>query len=250
MITHQGEFSTYTVKEFSKLIGKDVIKAHQLLKNDIPLHEYWLVTDNTFSVNENKESMPKWLEWMTGKKHDEADEIGFSYSMLTPLKENLPPAENEFGIKGPRVPVITVQKEFNESIDTMFKVAGDISTRPKWADGVQAVENITKPIQQIGTAHNCVAGKNVSVLITSGFKKDDKSITIEETDNKRSATSQVMLEKKGENKTLMTFTLFLKKNPIMLTVFNLFMKKKYIYSFKKSMENLEVYLNAQKVQTA
>ena len=39
VITHHGEFSTYTVKEFSKLIGKDVIKAHQLLKNDIPLHE-------------------------------------------------------------------------------------------------------------------------------------------------------------------------------------------------------------------
>src|SRR5688500_14286543 len=36
VITHHGEFSTYTVSEFNKLIGKDVIKAHQLLKNDIP----------------------------------------------------------------------------------------------------------------------------------------------------------------------------------------------------------------------
>src|SRR4051812_7025416 len=35
VITHYGKFSTYTVKDFSKLIGKDVIVAHQLLKNDI-----------------------------------------------------------------------------------------------------------------------------------------------------------------------------------------------------------------------
>ena len=44
VITHYGEFVGYSVKHFNKLIGKDVIVAHQLLKNDIELHEYWLVT--------------------------------------------------------------------------------------------------------------------------------------------------------------------------------------------------------------
>ena len=32
VITHYGEFTGYNVKNFSKLIGKDVIVAHQLLK--------------------------------------------------------------------------------------------------------------------------------------------------------------------------------------------------------------------------
>ena len=45
---------------------------------------------------------------------------------------------------------------------------------------------------------------------------------------------------------LMTFSLLLKKNPLMLTMFNLFMKKKYTAVFKKSLENLEEYLNSQK----
>src|SRR5207244_166380 len=40
VITHYGEFSTYNVKKYDKLIGKDVIVAHQLLKNNIDLHEY------------------------------------------------------------------------------------------------------------------------------------------------------------------------------------------------------------------
>src|SRR5215211_4262585 len=44
VITHYGEFAGYSVKNFEKLIGKDVIVAHQLLKNDIEQHEYWLVT--------------------------------------------------------------------------------------------------------------------------------------------------------------------------------------------------------------
>src|SRR5882724_9345641 len=34
VITHYGEFTGYNVKNFNKLIGKDIIVAHQLLKND------------------------------------------------------------------------------------------------------------------------------------------------------------------------------------------------------------------------
>ena len=51
VITHYGEFAGYTIKNFSKLIGKDIIVAHQLLKNDIEQHEYWLVTEG---LAENK----------------------------------------------------------------------------------------------------------------------------------------------------------------------------------------------------
>ena len=40
VITHYGEFTGYNVKQFNKLIGKDIIVAHQLLKNDIQQHEY------------------------------------------------------------------------------------------------------------------------------------------------------------------------------------------------------------------
>src|SRR5919112_729931 len=49
VITHYGEFTGYNVKNFSKLIGRDVIVAHQLLKNDIEQHEYWLVTQDLVS---------------------------------------------------------------------------------------------------------------------------------------------------------------------------------------------------------
>ena len=38
IITHYGEFTEYRIGNFLQLIGKDVIIAHQLLKNDIPQH--------------------------------------------------------------------------------------------------------------------------------------------------------------------------------------------------------------------
>jgi len=245
VITHHGEFSTYTVKEFSKLIGRDVIKAHQLLKNDIPLHEYWLVTDDIYQ-QDKKENLPEWLEWKEGKKHDDTNEIDFHYSMLSPLRENITTDANEFGIKGNNKQVLSIQKEYNEDLDTMFRTVADLSLRPQWMDGITAVDNVTTKIPQVGTGHNCVADKKINVLVTSGFKKDDKSITIEETDKKRTFTGQFILEKKGENKTLLTFNCLLRKNPLLLTVFNLFMKKKLERSIGRSLENLENYFKSQK----
>jgi Protein of unknown function (DUF2652). len=246
VITHHGEFSTYTVKEFSKLIGKDVIKAHQLLKNDIPLHEYWLVTDDIYQEDKIK-SLPEWLEWKEGKKQDDVNEIDFHYSLLSPLKEKVTvETENNFGIKGNSVKLISAQKEFDEKIDTMFMTLGNFSLRPQWMDGITGIDNVTTKIPQIGTAHDCIVGKKTNVVVTSGFKKDDKTITIEETDNKRMGTGQIILEKTGENKTLMSFNFLLKKNPLLLVMFNLFMKKKLEKSFKKSLENLENYFKSRK----
>src|SRR6476660_6776687 len=44
------------------LIGKDIILAHQLLKNDIDQHEYWLVTDG-IAQNKSQENLPEWVNW-------------------------------------------------------------------------------------------------------------------------------------------------------------------------------------------
>ena len=243
VITHHGEFSTYTVKEFSKLIGKDVIRAHQLLKNDIPVHEYWLTTDGI--KQHSVEGLPRWLEWKEGKKITDEDEIAFNYSMLSPLKENIKTDDPQFGISGGGVKLVSAQKEFNENIDTMFATVADFSLRSRWVEGINAIENVTTKIPQIGTTHNCIVGKKTNVIVTSGFKKDEKSIIIEETDKKRMGTGQIVLEKKGENKTLMTFNFLLKRNPLLTTVFKLFMRKKLEKEFKKSLENLESYFSSQ-----
>src|ERR1044071_992466 len=59
VITHYGEFTGYNVKNFNKLIGRDIIVAHQLLKNDIEQHEYWLVTKNLVN-DEQPKDLAEW----------------------------------------------------------------------------------------------------------------------------------------------------------------------------------------------
>jgi hypothetical protein len=51
-----GKFKEYEIRNFRKLIGKDAIIAHQLLKNDIINHEYWLISS---SLSEKPPALPR-----------------------------------------------------------------------------------------------------------------------------------------------------------------------------------------------
>lgn len=88
VVAHYGEFVGYTVKQFSKLIGKDVIVVHQLLKNDIDHHEYWLVTDGLLD-GRPPEVLAPWMEWSSSSKPTESGEVPFHYVQLAQLRDGL-----------------------------------------------------------------------------------------------------------------------------------------------------------------
>lgn len=245
VISHYGEFSTYTVRDFNKLIGKDVITAHQLLKNDIPLHEYWLLTDGLYRGEEN-EKLPGWIEWKEGKKEENAGVIDYHYSMLSQLKEELPEDKEEFGIKGDAKMLISMQQDFDVNIEEMFGLIVDYSKRPEWMDGIKRIEGVSTTIPQVGTVHKCIADQRVNIVVTSGFKMDDKKILIEESDIKGRGTGQIILEKLGEKKTRMHFNFLLKNNAVMQLMFGLFMKKKMEKQLRNSFIRLEAYFKREK----
>jgi hypothetical protein len=242
VITHTGEFSNYTVRDFNKLIGKDVILIHQLLKNDIPMHEYWMVTENCIT-GENNAALPELLQWNKGTKTTEHGNVDYYYSMLTPLKEGISlQTPDQLGIKGNRQHVLTVEREFNENVQRMLSVIGDLSNRQRWLDGLRGVEGVTTPINQLGTAHRCLLDKNIEVITTSGFYSDEEKIILEETDKKRMVTFQFELSKVSESWTILRLNLFLKKNLVLPLVFRLFMKNKMKKSLIKSLNNLQEFL--------
>lgn len=81
IISHYGEFTEYRIKNFLKLIGKDIIIAHQLLKNDIRQHEYWLMTNN-LSGGTSPENFTPLIKWDKGTKLVNNNEIIFHFAQL------------------------------------------------------------------------------------------------------------------------------------------------------------------------
>src|SRR6188472_4384358 len=111
VITHYGEFTGYNVKNFNKLIGKDVIVAHQLLKNDIHQHEYWLVSKSLLQDNEPAD-FAEWMKWDSSAKHTEQGEIPFHYTQLGRLKEDILPESLPQLELAEKVKMISASKEY------------------------------------------------------------------------------------------------------------------------------------------
>lgn len=241
VITHYGEFTGYRVKTFNKLIGKDVIVAHQLLKNEIEQHEYWLVTNNLLQ-DKSPEGIKDWMTWDNSAKKTEAGEIVFQYTQLTPLKNEIkpePPLNLELRKKKK---MISVSKEYGVDINTLFYAAGHFEFRNQWQEGVKAIDEVSHFLPRVGTKHRCVLENGHAFIYTSHFDYTPERIVMVETDEKKTSSTHFIFEKVSDKRTRFMFEFYLKNNRLLQLIFNLAKKKKYEGTFTKSLNNLEEFV--------
>jgi len=247
VITHYGEFTGYTVKNFNKLIGKDIIVAHQLLKNDIDQHEYWLVTTG-LTQDKAPENLPPKLDWNKSSKQTETGEIPFQYTQLSHLKNELLPTPTLNLEIDKKVKMISLSREYDTDILTLLHGAVDFQTRKFWRVGVKDVDSVShSTIPRLGTSHRCILEKGHAIMYSSSYSFTPDRIEYGETDDKKQASTHLTLEKISENRTKLTFDLYLKKNGLKITMFRLFLKKKFEKMFRQSLENLAEFVKELKI---
>ncbi|MFN2440329.1 MAG: DUF2652 domain-containing protein, partial [Chitinophagaceae bacterium] len=168
VITHYGEFTSYTVKNFSKLIGKDIIIAHQLLKNEIEQHEYWLVTKKLLQ-DKPPAGFAQWMKWDNSVKQTETGEIPFHYTQLSQLKNEITPEPLPQLELSDKVKMVSASKEFETDIKSLFFIAGHFEFRSRWQEGVKEIDEVNHLLPGIGTRHRCVLDSGQIIMYTSGF---------------------------------------------------------------------------------
>jgi Protein of unknown function (DUF2652) len=238
VITHYGEFTGYNVKNFSKLIGKDVIVAHQLLKNDIDQHEYWLVTKSLLP-NDPPADLTQWMKWASSAKQTENGEIPFHYAQLSPLKNELqaePPQHLELASK---VKMLSVSKEYDAEMIPLFHATGDFNYRSKWQEGVKAVEEVNHFLPRVGMRSRRILDNGEVVMYASSYSFTPERIEFSETDENKKSSIYFILEKISDNKTKLTVDFYIQKNPINQIIFKLTKKKKMEEEWKRSLINLD-----------
>jgi hypothetical protein len=241
VVTHYGEFTGYNVKNFSKLIGKDVIVAHQLLKNEIEKHEYWLVTKDLLQ-DQSPQDFKQWMTWESSAKKTETGEIPFQYTQLTPLKDEIPP-ELPLPLElKEKKKMISVSREYDTDIKTLFYTAGHFELRHRWQEGVKGIDQVSHYLPRVGTKHRCVLENGQAIMYTSQFSFGPEKIIYAETDEKKKVSTYFIFERLDDNRTRFTLDFYLKNNPLLQLMFNLAMKKKFEKMFKKSLENLAEFV--------
>jgi hypothetical protein len=236
IITHYGEFTSYKVKDFTKLIGRDVIVAHQLLKNEIEQHEYWLVTKN---LQDNPPgSLTNSMKWNLSIKKTESGEVPFHYTQLGYLKDTVtsipfPPPDLSH-----KTAVFSLSGEYEAGIITLFHAVGDFHYRDRWMDGVLSVEDADHNLPRVGMKCKCITNNGAYVIYSGSYSFTDENIQFSETNEKDESTVCYLLEKISKGKTRLTITYYLKNSFVNLPLFRVIKKSSLESSYKKSMQNL------------
>ena len=238
IITHFGEFTGYRVKQFDKLIGKDVIIVHQLLKNDIANHEYWLVTRSLLGGN-RPAGFEDWMEWNAGTRQTESGEVTYHYTPLGSLKKKLNPQQLQpVNLEG-MVKRLSFTKDYDTDIITLFHATGDFSNRSRWKEGVSRVEDVNHLLPRVGMRCRCVldTGKAVT-YVSSYYSYQPDKIEFWETEEESNESTHFTLQKLDDNKTRFTIGVHFPKSLAAAFAFMLTRKRKMQNGLERSMQNL------------
>ena len=244
IVAHFGEVAGYAVKSHRKLFGKDIIVLHRLLKNNLNKKEYALFTDPLIEGATTMEQLPEWFHPEEAKEEYDIGKVSFKVADLTQLKEQLPAVQpGEFNSAAKAKIVFTEEGIIHAPAQKVFGALFDLTQRPKWMEGIQRVEMVTKDlINRIGTTHRCIVSKrNNPVLVTEYANISEGSAELIEMDKKGIAGCRYKVESINAEETRLKVDMLVNKNPLMLTLFNFFMKKKTQRQMIRSIENLKEF---------
>jgi len=237
VITHYGEFAPLRVQHFEKLIGKDVIVAHQLLKNDIPHHEYWLVTQD---LHGRPAALTQWMQWHTSSKETESGEISYSYTQLGPLKHDIPQPSIPQEL-AQKTKMLSVSRDYEVDIKTLCYTVLHLEFRHLWYVGIQTIDEVEHVLPGIGSRHRYVLenGKTERMSISS-FAYDPEGKTIfSETNAKDKSALCFVAEKTGDHTSRLTLELYFPAHLLRQVLFHRVGKKKKAHAFRLSLERLD-----------
>ncbi|HTE29168.1 MAG TPA: DUF2652 domain-containing protein [Chryseolinea sp.] len=243
IITHYGEFTPLNVQKFNKLIGKDVIVAHQLLKNDIAQHEYWLVTKNVLQGKEPAQ-LAQWMHWGSSTKQTGSGDIPFLYTQLGPLKNKIP-LPSTYEETGNKVKMLSASRDYEIDVKTLCYTVVHFEFRHLWYGGIKAIDEVEHFLPGIGSSHrHLLENGKIEMMYISSFSYDPEGKTIfSETNQKNKSSIYFIAEKTGERSSKLTLEIYFQPNIIKQALFNRLEKKKKEQELRLSLQRLDKVLN-------
>ena len=159
-IVHFGEIDFIKVKNSKKPYGSNVIQAHRLLKNDVPLNEYLLFSEGARPISNGDETL-------TVGKYD-FGEIKYTYQSLELLKKDIPyvpPVPEDV----PKHFLYEIIEKIKAPMPEVYEIISNFDYRLLWAKGIDKLEYDKNKVNKSGRKHKCIINKNLTV--------DQKTIT-------------------------------------------------------------------------
>jgi len=176
IIAHTGEIGFTKVKDHSKPFGSTLVEAHRLLKNDIEVHEYLLLTDHyrESMADSNYVTSPSpWIALQRGASSLEYKEVKYLYIPLTPLHDKVEPPAPSLPPEKISNPV-TEHTLIQKPLQFVYEMVTNLDFRLNWNRDVKELVYEHGKTNRVGTKHRCLFNNGFADFetITNDFGKD------------------------------------------------------------------------------
>jgi len=163
-VVHAGEFDTQKIGPRTELIGQDIIVAHRLLKNRVPLREYLLLTKGYTAQGALNSSLPR-LEGR--ERYEDVGEIEYVCLDLAPLREQHAELRQFFLTEADAL--LSVTTEIDAPLDVVWGAMMDLDKVNQWAVTLTQLDHIQGETGRLGEVYRCVhTGGSEAVHLTVG----------------------------------------------------------------------------------
>ena len=157
-IVHAGEFDTQKIGKRTELIGPDVVLAHRLLKNSVPLAEYALLT-HAYAGADAPQTLPN---TESRESYEEAGSVDGLVYNLAPVRADYEKRRafyvNESDAR------LAIVREIEAPPEVVWDAIIDIDKRREWQQSIKEIDLRQGERRQIGEVHRCVHGDGSNVI--------------------------------------------------------------------------------------
>ena len=157
IVVHYGRVAITQIREHTKLMGKDVIVAHRLLKNEIKGEEYVLLTEDYLRTQPQEKLKPcfSWTQLQSGvSQYEHLGEVHYKYAFLTPLRL-LVTSVHPFEYKKMYPNTISVRTKIEAPSHFVLRVISNFRLKTAWMAGMTAVFYDTTKANRISPSYKC-----------------------------------------------------------------------------------------------
>jgi hypothetical protein len=156
VVGHYGEIGVHRIGRLTKLIGKDVVLAHRLLKNTVPLSEYLYLSWPLYDAcgrpeDEYVRIVPR------QEQYPVFNTIHTALLDLSGVRAELPPPPPR-GEVPPQQAQVYGETFARCGVEEAAALLGDLTCQPEWLDGLTEIWLDPSEPLRAGHHHVCVVG--------------------------------------------------------------------------------------------
>ncbi|KAA5549176.1 DUF2652 domain-containing protein [Adhaeribacter rhizoryzae] len=207
VVVHYGRLSITQIREHIKLMGKNVIIAHRLLKNNIDGDEYVLLSEDYLQTQPEETIKPNfsWSRLHQGSTfYEHLGEIKYRYAFLTPLRL-LVTTNRPMQQKNKYARVFSASATIDAPTGFVLRILSNFRLKPAWVLGMSKVHFDVTKANRIGISYKCDLNRGqIDIQTVQSFIGENEIEYVEKISNFRIFPNAFLfyhLRSAGENRT-------------------------------------------------